>query len=366
MNTELTVDIAFASLCPDLTPEEVDLLEASLTTEGCRDPIIVWANHNDTILDGHNRYRICKRFNVAFKTKALKFDSREEAINWIISNQLGRRNLSDAQKSYLRGRRYQAEKKAHGDRGPEKIDQNDPSSTSDRLAEEYNVSAPTIKRDAKFAEAVDKIADVAGPEAKQSILSGRCGLGKAAVIEAADLPPKKMARAIKEGKVHVEHNSGNNEWYTPAPYIEAAREVMGQIDCDPASSEVANSIVDAATFYTAEQDGLVQKWGPRVWMNPPYSQPLVANFAKAITDKHASGEVAQACVLVNNATETGWFQTMLEHATRVCFLKGRVKYLDPEGKPSGAPLQGQAILYFGDNGGRFTDEFSKFGPVLLH
>ena len=100
------------------------------------------------------------------------------------------------------------------------------------------------------------------------------------------------------GTVHVGHNSGNNEWYTPPTYIEAARDVMGGIDCDPASSEIANRTVDATTFYTIDQDGLVQKWGKRVWMNPPYAQPHVANFAKAITDKHTSGEVVQACVLV--------------------------------------------------------------------
>ena len=198
----LKVDKEFAGLCPDLTPEEVDLLEASLTTEGCRDPIITWANHDDTILDGYNRYRICKRFNVAFKTKALTFASREEAINWIISNQLGRRNLSDQQKSYLRGRRYQVEKRADLGHGDQKSgDHSDLPKTADRLAKELNVSAPTIKRDAKFTEAVDKIETTIGPKAKQSILSGQCGLGKAGIIEAAEMPPKKMARAIKSGKL---------------------------------------------------------------------------------------------------------------------------------------------------------------------
>lgn len=90
---------------------------------------------------------------------------------------------------------------------------------------------------------------------------------------------------------HVGQNSGENEWYTPAPIIEAARAVLGDIDLDPASTEAANSTVKAAQFFSAEDNGLDQAWHGRVWMNPPYSQPLVQQFADKLVTSVKAGDV---------------------------------------------------------------------------
>ena len=163
--------------------------------------------------------------------------------------------------------------------------------------------------------------------------------------------------------VHVAQNSGENEWYTPPNFIESARVVMGSIDTDPASCEVANRTVKAKRFFTKEDNGLRQTWSGNVWMNPPYAQPLMTNFAEAITCKFNEREFRQGIVLVNNATETQWFQRMAGSASAVCFPKTRVKFLDPEGKP-GAPLQGQAIIYFGENAEAFVSEFSQYGATF--
>jgi hypothetical protein len=165
---------------------------------------------------------------------------------------------------------------------------------------------------------------------------------------------------------HVSHNSGNNEWYTPKEFVDAARLAMGSIDTDPATSELANQTVGASQIFTAADDGRAQQWSGNVWMNPPYSKGLIGDFAEAVTLKYTNGEIEQATILVNNATETRWFQRMLKKASAVCLPASRIKFIDPNGKPS-APLQGQAIIYMGrgDSLDRFIAEFGKIGFVMV-
>jgi ParB family chromosome partitioning protein len=184
-------------------------------------------------------------------------------------------------------------------------------------------------------------------------------------VEAA--PAEEMKEVAREVvRAHVANNSGNNEWYTPEKHIELARLVMGGIDTDPATSEIANRTVNAELIYTASDDGRNKKWRGRVWMNPPYAQPLMSDFAEAVSAKYESGEIQQACILVNNATETQWFQRILSVSSAVCFPKARIKFIDPEGNPSGSPLQGQAIVYMGLNVEEFKSAFGAEGKVLIN
>lgn len=158
---------------------------------------------------------------------------------------------------------------------------------------------------------------------------------------------------------HVANNSGDNEWYTPQEFIDAAVAVMGQIDLDPASTATANTVVQAGTFYTIDDQALEREWHGAVWMNPPYSQPAINHFVNKLVEEYEAGRVTQAIVLVNNATETVWFNNLVYPASAVCFPVGRVRFWTPD--RIAAPLQGQAIVYLGDNTDAFIAKFHQLG-----
>ena len=159
-----------------------------------------------------------------------------------------------------------------------------------------------------------------------------------------------------EKKIPIQQNTGNNERYTPKEYIDAAREVLGTIDLDPASSELANETVKATKFFTAEDDGLTHEWFGNIWLNPPYAKDLLPLFA----EKFANSNFNQAIVLVHNATETRWFLNFIRKASAIVFPTGRVD-CKTLGENNNAPLQGSAVIYSGDNVSKFLDVFSKFG-----
>ena len=159
---------------------------------------------------------------------------------------------------------------------------------------------------------------------------------------------------------HVSHNAGDNEWYTPLEFIEAARDVMGNIDLDPASTLIANEVIQADKFYTKEDDGLSKDWAGKIWMNPPYASDLIGKFVSKLAKYVKRGQVTDAIVLVNNATETLWFSELIDVASVICFPIGRIRFWAPN-KDSATPLQGQAIIYIGNEVDKFLARFQQFG-----
>jgi phage N-6-adenine-methyltransferase len=157
--------------------------------------------------------------------------------------------------------------------------------------------------------------------------------------------------------------TGENEWYTPAEYIEAARAVLGDIDLDPASSEVAQRTIKANRIFTIENDGLKQEWHGRAWLNPPYSRDRIGDFVSKLLTEYDAGRVDAAIMLTNNCTDSSWFQKAGTRAAAICFPRTRIKFIDPDGNESTANPQGQAFFYYGDNVPEFEKRFAAFGLI---
>lgn len=90
----MTIDEEFQKLIPPLTDDEYQQLEENCIKEGIREAILVWDRGDDlVIVDGHNRYKIAREHNLKWSHKVMHFESREDAMLWMIDNQLGKRNL---------------------------------------------------------------------------------------------------------------------------------------------------------------------------------------------------------------------------------------------------------------------------------
>lgn len=103
---ELVVDSDLQKLIPPLDPEERRLLEKSIVADGCRHPLIVWESDDQRVLvDGHNRYDICRKHQLDFDIEIEPFEDRTQVILWMINNQMGRRNLADIDRINLARRK---------------------------------------------------------------------------------------------------------------------------------------------------------------------------------------------------------------------------------------------------------------------
>ena len=287
------------SFIPPLSYDEREKLLHNLQLNGCREPLVVWEGHS-ILLDGHNRFELCTKYGIEYKVVEVRLPSFESAYSWIVSNQLGRRNLTPEAMSYLRGKLYNLEKQQgrrndltsassgtklddingghNGDKltsrqndhkldnltsrhngtkldeenstsrqNDDKLDEKNLTSgqsddkldnltsrqnddklfeenltsrqsdekLSERLASKYKVGSRTIERDAKFALAVDNLANTVGENVRQSILSRDANLNKKETLELAAIAlsePEQVKEKFEGGRYLKEKQ------LTPFPY----------------------------------------------------------------------------------------------------------------------------------------------------
>jgi len=215
----ISIDEEFKDLLRPLNSEEYDSLEESIRTLGVAyDPIILW---DGIIIDGHHRYGICTHGGYDYTTLDLEFDSRQEAKQWIIDKQAGRRNLMPMEIKYLRGQRVAKEMKQHG--GGLGVQEG---ALLDEIAEQENVSKRTLQRDVSLTKDMDQLE----PEVKESVLKGEVKATPKVIKELAKMDKrdqKKAVKSIQEGK-GIEYEDIDT-WITELaePYKNSARQLRG-------------------------------------------------------------------------------------------------------------------------------------------
>lgn len=148
-------------------------------------------------------------------------------------------------------------------------------------------------------------------------------------------------RTASTGFTHDSAQNKTVDWYTPKHLFDS----LGlRFDLDPAAPIGGVPWIPADRHYSLADDGLAQPWQGRVWLNPPYGKETGKWLAKMHT--HRNG-----LALVFARTDCVWFHSFVAKADAICFLKGRVKFVDGLGVTglSGAGAGSMLAAWGSDN-----------------
>lgn len=196
----ITINETLRAYIDPLTEDEAAALERSLLAEGCRDALVLWG---DVLVDGHNRYRLCRKHGIAFQTvQNTSFKSMDDVFLWMIDNHLGRRSVSDYQRGVLALRK----KQIVAARSVQPDDDPGPPWSREEVARAARVSTSTLSQ-------IEKIQKGAAPELVDAVKSGVISINAAAAVASLPLPAQAQAAA-----------GGKKELREAARQVRAARQ----------------------------------------------------------------------------------------------------------------------------------------------
>lgn len=217
-NKEVQVLPELESFITPLSRDAFAQLRENILEEGIREPLIVWVNGDQEILvDGHNRYRIAKDYDLPYKKARKGFKGLEEVKKWMIQNQLGRRNLTDLELSYFRGLLYNQKKQGWGGR---RESEGTPVKTAKLIADEYKVNERTILRDERLYQGIENIGRK-NPGLKRQILSGDVKIPKGKIQKLAEMDESQEVNGVGEMQAFLKG--------TPALAIEDSPSELGEL-----------------------------------------------------------------------------------------------------------------------------------------
>lgn len=232
--TEVRIDPEIRDLIPPMTDAERSQLKALLNERGCDEPLTVWAEEG-ILLDGHNRHEICEELRIPFDTRELSFASREAALEWVCTYQLGRRNLPAQVRGELVLKKDNAVRAAAAARmrAGNPVPNSARGRTDEELAEEAGVGKGTI-------QAARTVRDEAAPELREAARSGDVSVSAAAEITV--LPKPEQAALAKQGKRAVAQ---------AAKKVRAEKKAARRAQPTPPDPDVSKAAVQTQRHYEA-------------------------------------------------------------------------------------------------------------------
>ncbi|WP_375210610.1 DNA N-6-adenine-methyltransferase [Hyphococcus sp.] len=158
--------------------------------------------------------------------------------------------------------------------------------------------------------------------------------------------------------------NGDENYYTPPEFVENVRSLFGAIDTDPASCAAANRVIKAKHFYSEDKNGLTRKWSGAVYVNPPFSKTKFPAFVDKTISEYEAGNASEIVFLAPVWSETKSFQRLMESASAVLFIRGRLNFWNEKSETGRAPF-GQAAFYFGSRPAEFSEQFYKLGKIYI-
>lgn len=345
------VDDELRALVDPLSDTELAELRRSVREHGIREPLVVW-DEEDILLDGHHRYELACQHDLDVEVERVSLPDRAAAREWMVRNQLGRRNMNKYQKSamvlQLEPQLAQAarERMLRGTNPPQNSAEGGEGETRQQLAELAGVSHDTISR-------VKRICKEAGEATRSRLRRGEASIHRV-YTELREAEGESNGDGQENQSVHFSSESGR--YNTPFHIVEAVEETLGGIDLDPCSNSRTDPNVPAREVFVEEDDGLTQRWSGRVFVNPPYGNVL-GNWVMKCVAEYEEGEVTEAILLVPSRTDTRWFDRL--HPYPRCYIQGRLKF---HGLENSAPFPSM-VTYLGEQQERFARIWAEHGRI---
>ena len=241
-----------------LTPDECEALERSILAEGCRDALVLWG---DVLVDGHNRYGICRKHGLPFQTvQNTRFQSIEDVHLWMIDQHLGRRSISDFQRGVLalRKREIVAERRARKAAAPAEPaaqvpDANAGSAQTSASFDTREALAKAARLSSNQVVLIEKIQKQAAPELVAAVKAGTISINAAAAV--ASLPAEEQVAAAAAGKDELKQAAKRAREAKRKPRSESAEAT--QEDSEPKAT--VESLQQRVAALTAENAVLRQQ-----------------------------------------------------------------------------------------------------------